>query len=152
MAAAKKKKAARGKASKNRGPGRPPTYQPSFAEGVIEFMRSGASLSAYAGHLGVARQTLDNWRANYPEFREACEAGKAVRTLKLEMDLLRSDNSAVISARRFALLNAAPEEWRDQRDINLGGQANGAPVRTEAKIEATISPADAYRELMRQGK
>jgi hypothetical protein len=35
-----------------------------------------------------------------------------MRTFALERDLLAATNGAIVRARRFALVNAAPQEWR----------------------------------------
>jgi hypothetical protein len=42
-----------------------------------------------------------------------------MRVFKLETELLASENAAVINARRFALVNAAPEEWRDKTAVDV---------------------------------
>ena len=41
-----------------------------------------------------------------------------------------------VNARRFALANAAPEEWREKQQLEHSGP-NGGPINT--KIEFSIS-------------
>lgn len=48
--------------------GRPSQYDPKYCDEIIEFMSSGKSYTAYAGYIGVTRDTLRNWTKKNPEF------------------------------------------------------------------------------------
>ena len=97
--------------------GRPSRYTPEIGLTVEAIMRKGLSLTAAAGALGFARQTFHNWMVRHPEFLDAVNRGKAGRVYKLESDMLDTESGAVVNARRFALVNAAPEEWREKREV-----------------------------------
>jgi len=72
----------------------------------------GLSLTAFAGSIGVCRDTITEWMAVHPEFSLACKQAMAARTLYLETGMLREDaTSPMVQARRFALPNCAPLEW-----------------------------------------
>lgn len=101
------------------GAGRPTKYDPKYCEEVIEYMAQGLSLTAFAGHLRVHRGTINEWMANHPEFSEAVKVAQGCRTECLEKGLLGSDVGPMITARIFALKNAAPDEWRDKREVDL---------------------------------
>jgi hypothetical protein len=81
---------------------------------VIEAMRDeGLSLTAFAGMIGVSRETVYRWMGAHREFSDAVSRAKAARTLWLERKLLRSRKGAETTAAIFALRNAQPDEWRD---------------------------------------
>jgi hypothetical protein len=91
-------------------------------------MGQGLSLTAFAGKIGVDRSTIDNWREQFPEFFLACRKGMTARACYLETGLLERDMPGpAINARRFALVNAAPEEWREKQSVEHSGP-NGGPV------------------------
>jgi transposase-like protein len=93
------------------GRGRPTSYTPEMGNVVYALMSHRLSLTAAAGAMGIARATIHNWMKQYPEFLDSCQRGKARRVFTLESEMLDSEDSAVINCRRFALINAAPEEW-----------------------------------------
>jgi hypothetical protein len=82
----------------------------------------------------------------HKEFRDAVFlGGKAARVRVLESQMLASDNSAVINARRFALVNAAPEEW-GETSCRSGRGGRERPVRLLAKqIAGTLFARDRKR-------
>lgn len=51
--------------------GRKPKYLKEYDDRLIVFMSDGYSFEAFAGEIGVAKQTLYNWLANYPSFLDA---------------------------------------------------------------------------------
>ena len=93
--------------------GRPTEYRPEYCQLVIEFMSKGNSLTAFAGHILVGRETVYGWIRSRPDFSDACARARSARVAWLERKLLRSRKGAVTSAAIFALKNAAPDEWRD---------------------------------------
>jgi transposase len=121
--------------AETRAVGRPTKYDPAYCDQVIEFMRKGFSLTAFGGHILVARSTLNEWMNNFPEFSEAVKVAQATRTNYLEGGLLSSEAAGPqITARIFALKNAAPEEWREKQLLEHTG-ADGGPVQSELSIK-----------------
>jgi transposase len=51
--------------------GRPTDYKPEYCERVVELGGNGKSYAQIAAELGVARKTLYEWTAIYPEFSDA---------------------------------------------------------------------------------
>jgi hypothetical protein len=103
--------------------GRPTKYDDSLPEHFIKTMASGFSPAAVAGSLLISRSTLYNWIEEHPEFAEAIEVGKAARQYFLENRLLFEGTSAQgLTAVIFALKNAAPEDWRDKREVAHSGK------------------------------
>ena len=110
----------------------PADYTPDACAIVVALMASGLSLTAAAGAMGVSRATIDGWIRQHNEFRQAVSRGRAARVLTHESQMLESGNAAGVSARRFSLLNAAPEEWRDKQ--SAGSEASeDSPLRQLAK-------------------
>ncbi len=50
-------------------------YKPEFCEKLIAHRKQGKTMDSFVAVVGVTKQTLDNWRKNYPEFAEAWELG-----------------------------------------------------------------------------
>jgi hypothetical protein len=126
--------------SKNPG-GRPTKYQPEYCEAIVEFMGQGYSKTAFAGSIGVSRDTLLEWAKGYPEFSGAVKQGEAARTRFLEMELLSADTGPRVTSRIFALKNACPDEWRDKQEHAHTG-ASGGPIETRQ-----VSDKDRARAL-----
>lgn len=131
MAARKPK----GKPALARHPGgRPTKYEPRFAAMLEDFMGQGYSATAFAGHIGVSRSTIDEWKQNFTEFSEALSRAKAKRLLHWEGAALRvsvkggGPGTATIIA--FGLKNMGDDEWRDRQQLEHSGP-NGGPIKTE---------------------
>jgi hypothetical protein len=107
--------------------GRPSKYSPAYCDEIIAAGEQGLSLTAAAGIIGVDRSTIDYWRDEFSEFSLACKKAQAKRTLFLEKGMINpAATGPMVTARRFALANAAPEEWREkvtQEHTGPGGEA-----------------------------
>lgn len=109
--------------------GRPSKYDPKFCDMVIEDMAKGYSLTAFAGLIGVNRDTIDQWRKDYPEFSEAVTRAKAARlrdweTVAIDMRTKGGGpGGATITV--FGLKNMGGDEWTDKSEVkNTGDPAN----------------------------
>ena len=107
----------------------------------MEFMGQGYSKTAFAGSIGVSRDTILEWAKGYPEFSGAVKQGEAARTRFLEMELLSADTGPRVTSRIFALKNACPAEWRDKQELEHTGKEGGPIVHRE------ITDADRARAL-----
>jgi hypothetical protein len=122
--------------------GRPTDYTPEACNQVIGIMETGLSLTAAAGIMGITRSTIHRWMKEHQEFSDSVELGKAKRVATLETGMLDSDNAAEINARRFALLNADPIEWRDKQIIETDVPADSPLRALAAQLQGTsIRPA-----------
>ena len=101
--------------------GRPTKYSEAYCNEVIAAGDEGLSLTAFAGIIGVARSTINEWMGNHPEFSEAVKVHAAKRTLCLERGLLSSEQGPKVTARIFALKNADPENWKDKHEVEHSG-------------------------------
>lgn len=119
--------------------GRPSTYDPSYCDVVRDMMSTGLSKTAVAGHLKVSRQRLIDWADANPDFRDAIKEGEAMRTLRLEQDLLMANTGPQVTSRIFALKNAAPEEWRDMKAVEMTGK-DGGPMEITGITRRIVDP------------
>src|SRR5260370_20240409 len=69
--------------------GRPSKYQPDYCEQVELCMAAGYSLTAFAGFIGVNKDTLNEWMRVHPEFSDAVMRAKARRLVLGETLMLR---------------------------------------------------------------
>lgn len=107
--------------------GRPSKYDPAYCEQVLSYMGQGYSLTAFAGSIRVARDTVYEWEREHPDFSDAVKAARGARVATLEEGLLKSDQlSPQVTARIFALKNACPDEWRDKHEIS---GPDGGPIQ-----------------------
>ncbi len=134
--------------------GRPSEYRETFCDDVIAFMGKGYSLTAFAGKIGVSRECIYEWARVHPEFSSAVKSAQAGRCAALEEGLLDQTLAGPqITARIFALKNAAPLDWRDRHEVT---GADGGPIAvTVARFVAdeprviegeVISPAAAITD------
>lgn len=103
------------------GAGRPTKYDPKYCEEVIEYMKEGASLTSFAAHIGVARDTLSQWCVTHEEFSAAVKIGKANCAAWWEniarLNAVSGNGNATLTI--FGLKNMAPDDWRDRQEIDL---------------------------------
>lgn len=109
------------KKSKQPAPvGRPSLYDPKYCNEVIDFCAQGFSLTAFAGKIRVARDTIAEWGYVHPEFSEAIKIAKACAAYSLETDAgkVRKTGGGPGTAAMiiFGLKNFAPDEYQDRRE------------------------------------
>lgn len=124
-----------------RGKGRPSLYDPKYCDMVIDDMSKGYSLTAFAGLIGVARSTINEWIDTHSDFSEAVTRAKAVRlrdweTVAIEMRT-KGGGPGGATITIFGLKNMGAGEWdsAEKSEVNLSG-----------KVQHT--PDDAFRDLI----
>lgn len=113
--------------------GRPSKYRESYCDEVIAAGDQGLSLTAFAGMIGVARSTINEWMAEHAEFSEAVKVHGAKRCLHLEQTMLSAEQGPRVTARIFALKNAAPDEWKDKVHTEVSADADLASALFAAR-------------------
>jgi hypothetical protein len=96
-------------------------------------MGDGRSLTAFAGLIGVARDTVYEWMTRHAAFSDAVSRARAARLLWWERKLGRSRKGAETTASIFALRNIDPIEWRDVRHTSVDHN-----VRVETLSDAQL--------------
>lgn len=127
--------------------GRPSKYSEAYCNEVIEFLGEGHSVTAFAGHIGVARSTVFKWAEEHEEFSDALKIGQAKATGTWESVLLKiaKEGGGNATAAIFGLKNRASDDWSDKVVTEHSG-----------KIETTETPprdlARAVLAVLREAK
>jgi hypothetical protein len=119
--------------------GRPSKYEPRFCDMVVEDMAKGYSLTAFAGLIGVCKDTINAWTKEFPEFSDAVSRGKALRvrdweTVGLEMRT-KGGGPGGATIVVFGLKNMGGDEWSDTSRTVLTGP-NGGALQHEHSADA----------------
>lgn len=101
--------------------GRPSEYDPAYCELLIQDMANGFSFEAFAGKVGVSRQTLYEWVSVHPAFSDAKR--RAVELCRRKWEELGMDGLPA------GTMNAAvwiynmkcrfPQDWRDVQKVEV---------------------------------
>lgn len=105
--------------------GRPTKYRPEMCERAVELGMNGASKVEIAFELGVTRNTLDNWAAEYPEFLSAITRAKEAEQVWWEREGRANLKTQGYQSSMWSRSMAArfPDEWREstKQDVNQTG-------------------------------
>lgn len=122
----------------HRGRGQPTLYRPEYAVMVAEDMAKGFTLAAFAGLIGVARDTVYEWVKRHPDFSDAVNRGKAGQQRAYERKLLTADRGGEVAAAIFGLKNIAPQDWREVRTVKHDHD-HAIHMLTDAQLNAIAS-------------
>jgi len=120
--------------------GRPSKYDPKFCDQAIEYMKDGYSVTALAGHIGVARSTIFKWAEENEEFSDALKTAQALAA-KFWEDRLRHvamTGEGNATAAIFGVKNRSREEWRDKTETEVTGQ-DGGPLQIQEIKRVVVS-------------
>src|SRR5689334_12371072 len=107
--------------------GRPSKYSEAYCNEVISYCSQGYSLTAFAGSIGVSRDSLYEWADKHEAFSDALKIAQTKSAIYWEDRLRNSTSSAETTAAIFALKNRVAKDWRDKVDHEHAG-ANGGPI------------------------
>lgn len=108
-----------------RNEGRPSKYDPAYCEALIAHGDDGLSLNAFAGKIGVARNTLRSWAEQHAEFADAIEIAKAKacacweERAKIVGD--GDGGPGAASMVQFMLKNYGADDFTDRREVAYSG-------------------------------
>jgi hypothetical protein len=127
------------KAKEKNPVGRPTLYDPKYCQIAIDFLKDGYSVTALAGHIGVARSTVFRWAEENDDFSDALTSGQALAALWWEnrlRDIAQNgaDKKGAASVAIFGVKNRSREEWKDHHNLT---------------IDDMPSPFDAFIQLAR---
>lgn len=77
--------------------------------------RDGLTDEQIAEKIGIRRETLYEWKKNYPNISNALKKGKEVVDYEVENALLSSALEGNTTAQIFWLKNRRPDKWRDKQ-------------------------------------
>jgi transposase len=101
-------------------------FRPEYCDKLVEVMRAGFSLTAFAGSMGVSRAVLERWATAHAGFRDALARAKAAGVLHWEEAALRvaaeGGGSGAATVIMFALKTIAPEEFGEPAEPERFGE------------------------------
>lgn len=106
--------------------GRPTDYRPEYCELLITAMKTeGISPSAFAGKIGVSRETVSSWKSKIPEFADAIKKGYAHRQYFWESKLSTATSQTIAGVIFMAknVTRGSDDELRDRQDVELSAPA-----------------------------
>lgn len=126
--------------------GRPSKYQPAYCEEVVNFCAEGYSLTAFAGEIGVDRDSITEWAKVYPEFSLAVKRAKAKRARwwedrgrKIAEEGGPGGQATMVI---FGLKNHAPDDYSDKVQHEHSGP-NGGPIDIAVRQQRAAEMIDA---------
>jgi len=115
------------------------SYQPIYAQELIEWMRKGRRFKTFAGSIGVSTKTIEEWAEIHEEFATAREIGeaaslafwdqeftaKATGSEDLDVDPKtgeeRRRGQGHWEAMKFTAKNAHPEDFKEKVEVGHTG-------------------------------
>lgn len=117
--------------------GRPPKYEPSMCERVLELGREGCSRAEIAAELDISRQTFYRWEHEHPDFSDAIQ-----RAHDLSLAWWEKQGRTNIAGKDFnaglykqCMSGRFPAEPYRERVEHTG--RDGGPIETKAETTVT---------------
>ncbi len=124
---------------------RPTDYKPEYCDHVIEWGAAGKSVTWMAASLDVSRDTIYEWVKVHAEFSDAITRAKAKAQAKWEdmgeMGCTMPGFNGSVWAKSMAA--RFPEEWRDNKAIELSGDLTMTNQTKEQRDAAVAAAARA---------
>jgi hypothetical protein len=124
--------------------GRPTKYRPEFVQLAKNYCELGATDAQLAKYFEVDEKTINTWKLKHPEFLQSLKGAKLLADEKVERSLFEracgysvpeekifctNGEVTVVATTKhyppdttaciFWLKNRKPDDWRDQRNINI---------------------------------
>lgn len=124
--------------------GRPTAYKEAYCDQVVPFCAQGYSLTAFAGEIGVCRDTITEWADVHPEFSLSVKHAKAACARWWEDRLrgvaLDGGPGGQATAAIFGVKNHAPHDFADKTQHEHTGPDGGPMAMTiEDKRAAALA-------------
>lgn len=127
--------------------GRPSDYTPELAADICDRLMAGESMVAIClGDEYPSQTTIYRWLEENTEFRERYERARVWQAHTMAdraVEMATKGSRAIgdpqvaavqLNAIKWAASKLAPKVYGDKQDINLGGQKDGEPVKSETVI------------------
>jgi hypothetical protein len=133
--------------------GRPTKYESRFCGELEADMAEGYSVTAFAGKIGVSRQTIDDWTKAHPEFLEALSRAKAKRLRFWEQTGIAvaskgTGGPGAATVITFGLKNMGGDEWSaPDKHEHAGPGGKDLPAST---VNVLPTDKEALKEALRE--
>ena len=121
--------------------GRPSKYSPAYCEEIVNFCSEGGSITAFAGEIGVDRDTISEWAKVHPEFSASVKRAKAKLAAWWDAQARSVAKDGGTGGRAtmviFGLKNHAPDDYRDKQTIEHEGSIS-INTMTDAALDERI--------------
>jgi hypothetical protein len=114
--------------------GRPTEYKPEYCEEIIGFMSNGASQVQFAAHIGVCKDTINEWAKKHEEFTYA----RKIAMTKCEAWWEAAGQQGMrttggFNAATWIFNMKARFKWQDRTEVTLN-----ADIKTEDKKDERL--------------
>lgn len=107
-------------------------YKKEYCEEIIKFMGDGYTVKAFAGHVGVCRNTIYDWFKLYPEFAAAKSRGEAAcEKYLIRMGKLLASGKLKGNATPWVFMCKNMLGWTDRADLRVSNPAEENKEDTE---------------------
>lgn len=99
--------------------GGPSKYHPKYCKMLIDFMGKGYSIEAFAGHIGVVKETIYGWSRKHPEFLDAkIEAFGKNLVFWEKLGIKGATGSEKFNVRAWTFNMKNRHGWREMVDVH----------------------------------
>jgi len=106
---------------------------PEMCKRAESLAAQGLTMEQIASVLGMSRCTVFDKQANYPDFSDAISAGRDKGIAQVTNALFKKATDGDITAQKYYLSNRDNKNWKDRRDVNVGGQDDNPVAITEVR-------------------
>jgi hypothetical protein len=129
--------------------GRPTSYKPTYCNEAVEYLAQGYSLTAFAGEIGVCRDSVYNWMDTHPDFFDAIKKGRAKGQATWEKRLasMAIEGGGNATAIIFAMKNLYQDDWREKQTLEHTGK-DGGPIEQAVTLDPSKLSSETLEELL----
>lgn len=124
-------------------------YKPEHCDEVIRMASAGYSFRAFCGHIGITYRTGVAWRAQLPEFDEACRAAEMKRHLFYEHTAISNLKNKDFNHALFKSLTMSIVKWRDGHNTQVNINTESDYFIENVEIKPNLLTAEERREKIK---
>lgn len=124
-------------------------YKPEYCELVVKMSANGYSFRGFCGHIGVDFRTGVTWRAQLPEFDQACREAEMKRHLFYEHTALTNLKNKDFNNALFKGLASSIVRWREANEVNVNLNGEVDAVNLDAAVQPKFMTTFERREKIK---
>ena len=102
-------------------------YRPEFRTKVLNHLKTGKSITSFAGSIGVTPTTITKWIEEYPAFAEAVDIARSINLGTLEdhaINQVTGDSKGSSAMLTFLMKNQHSDIYKDKQVIESEGNVS----------------------------